>query len=132
AEVRQAPYRHGRVSVGEMRVVSTGSTAGRHRPTAISALPPGTSQVLSNPPTLLTHSGPMWRSARARWLGALVVVVAVAGCQRDAPSSDAERFCGEARDNADLITHPTITSEAELDATLDFYRLMGQLAPLAI
>jgi len=80
----------------------------------------------------------MWRSEHpsgrtlASVFAALVACVALGACQRDAPSSDAERFCGEARDNADLITHPSITSEAELDATLDFYRLMGQLAPLAI
>lgn len=57
----------------------------------------------------------------------------LAGCsQGDGAESDAERFCGEANANTGLIVDPPIASEAELEATLDFYRLMGQLAPLAI
>ena len=31
-----------------------------------------------------------------------------------------------------MIIAPPMSTEAELEATLDFYRLMGQLAPLAI
>lgn len=60
------------------------------------------------------------------------MAVACTACSDDGPSSDAERFCGEARANPDLITNPSITTEDELDAVLDYYRLMGELAPLAI
>lgn len=47
-------------------------------------------------------------------------------------ASDAERFCGEAAANRDMIVAPPMSTEAEVTATLDFYRLMGQLAPIAI
>jgi hypothetical protein len=47
-------------------------------------------------------------------------------------SSDAERFCGEATTRRDMIVAPPMSTEAELEATLEFYRLMGQLAPAAI
>lgn len=64
---------------------------------------------------------------------AVGLVVTLAGCQRsDEVQSDAERFCGEAIAQRDTIVAPPIGSEAELQATLDFYRLMGQLAPVAI
>lgn len=62
----------------------------------------------------------------------LTVALAAVGCSRDEPDSDAERFCGEAAANTALIVEPPIATEAELAATLDFYRLMGQLAPVAI
>jgi hypothetical protein len=65
---------------------------------------------------------------------ALVALVAIGtACGGDDEvESDAERFCGEAATNTDLIVDPPISTEAELDATLDFYRLMGDLAPIAI
>jgi hypothetical protein len=58
---------------------------------------------------------------------------AVAGCSRDdGVQSDAERFCGEAIAQRSTIIAPPLGTEAELEATLEFYRLMGQLAPIAI
>jgi hypothetical protein len=57
---------------------------------------------------------------------------ALAGCGDDEVASDAERFCGEATVNREMIVAPPMATEAEVDATLDFYRLMGQLAPIAI
>ncbi|HSP04209.1 MAG TPA: hypothetical protein VLR27_11940 [Acidimicrobiales bacterium] len=57
---------------------------------------------------------------------------ALAGCGDDEVASDAERFCGEATVNRDMIVAPPLSNEAEVAATLDFYRLMGQLAPIAI
>jgi hypothetical protein len=50
----------------------------------------------------------------------------------DLVQSDAERFCGEAIAQRNTILAPPLSTEAELTATLDFYRLMGQLAPIAI
>jgi hypothetical protein len=57
----------------------------------------------------------------------------LAGCGGDdGVGSDAERFCGEATTQRDMIVAPPMATEAEVEATLDFYRLMGQLAPVAI
>lgn len=50
----------------------------------------------------------------------------------DGVQSDAERFCNEATTQRNTILAPPLSTEAELTATLDFYRLMGQLAPIAI
>lgn len=50
----------------------------------------------------------------------------------DAVRSDAERFCGEATANTDMIVTPPLATEAEAEQTLEFYRLMGELAPAAI
>jgi hypothetical protein len=61
-----------------------------------------------------------------------VVVAALAGCGDDTVSSDAERFCGEATTQREMIVAPPMSTEAELEQTLEFYRLMGELAPAAI
>lgn len=66
----------------------------------------------------------------AAFAGALTLTLAA--CGDDSVQSDAERFCGEAIARRDTIVSPPLGSEAELVATLDFYRLMGQLAPVAI
>lgn len=63
---------------------------------------------------------------------ALTALVALAGCGDDGVQSDAERFCGEATTRRDMIVSPPMATEDEVKATLDFYRLMGQLAPVAI
>lgn len=61
------------------------------------------------------------------------LLVGLSACERnDDVQSDAERFCGEAIAQRDTIVAPPMNSEAELQATLEFYRLMGQLAPVAI
>lgn len=58
---------------------------------------------------------------------------ALAGCGDDSQvASDAERFCGEATINREMIISPPLATEDEVAATLDFYRLMGDLAPIAI
>ena len=63
-----------------------------------------------------------------------IALVALAGCTGDDGSvqSDAERFCGEAIANRNSLVAPPLTTDAEIAATLDFYRLMGQLAPIGI
>jgi hypothetical protein len=61
-----------------------------------------------------------------------LVVLGVAACGGDEPSSDAERFCDEAVAHTSAIVSPPLDDEEGLEATLDFYRLMGRLAPLAI
>lgn len=63
----------------------------------------------------------------------LIVAVLLVGCSRDdTVQSDAERFCGEAIENRNSLVAPPLTTDAEIDATLEFYGLMGQLAPIAI
>lgn len=70
---------------------------------------------------------------RRATLAAASLACCLTACDRgDGVTSDAERFCGEAAANTALIVDPPIASQAELEATLDFYRLMGRLAPLAI
>jgi hypothetical protein len=73
---------------------------------------------------------------RAAILTALVVtslaVVGLAGCGGGGVHSDAERFCGEATSRRDMIVSPPMSTPDEVKATIDFYRLMGQLAPIAI
>ena len=63
---------------------------------------------------------------------AALVVTTVAACGDDSVQSDAERFCGEATTRRDMIVSPPMATSEEVEATLDFYRLMGELAPVAI
>lgn len=66
-------------------------------------------------------------------LAVLVATLAPTACGDDGPvASDARRFCDEAAAHTSAIVAPPVSDEAGLAATLDFYRLMGQLAPLAI
>lgn len=69
-----------------------------------------------------------------RTVACAIVALAVLGaCSRDeGVESDAERFCGEAIENRSSLVAPPLGTEAEVEATLDFYRLMGQLAPIGI
>ena len=68
-----------------------------------------------------------------RALAVFLLLIGAAACGGDdGNTSDAERFCGEAGAQRDLIVAPPLGTEDELAATLDFYRLMGELAPLAI
>lgn len=73
---------------------------------------------------------------RRHVLAALVAPIALAasGCGGGDGDvqPDAERFCGEAIAHTSAIVAPPVSDEAGLAATLDFYRLMGQLAPLSI
>jgi len=62
----------------------------------------------------------------------LALMAGVTACGDDGVESDAERFCGEAVEQRDMIVNPPMSTQSEVDATLDFYRLMGQLAPVAI
>ncbi|MEO6653779.1 MAG: hypothetical protein ABIP17_14105 [Ilumatobacteraceae bacterium] len=65
----------------------------------------------------------------------IVAALVMTGCSRDGQDevqSDAGRFCGEAIQNRDNLVAPPLGTEAEVTATLDFYRLMGALAPVGI
>jgi hypothetical protein len=63
---------------------------------------------------------------------AMLVVTTIAACGDDSVQSDAERFCEEASTRRDMIVSPPMATADEVEATLDFYRLMGELAPVAI
>ena len=65
-------------------------------------------------------------------LVALAPIGLLASCGDDEPRGDAVRFCAEAAEHRGAIIDPPIDDEAGLEATLDFYRVMGELAPLAI
>ncbi len=69
-----------------------------------------------------------------RFVCAAALVVATAGCSGgdEEVQSNAQRFCGEAIENRDNLIAPPLATEAEVEATLEFYRLMGQLAPIGI
>jgi hypothetical protein len=78
------------------------------------------------------HSTPITAIAVAA-LATFAVAGGLTACSRDQTvESDAERFCGEAIAQTSLIVAPPLATEAELQATLEFYRLMGELAPVAI
>jgi hypothetical protein len=62
---------------------------------------------------------------------AAVATVLAAACGDDS-SADPERFCQEAIAHTDAIVSPPLDDEEGVEATLDFYRLMGELAPLSI
>ena len=66
-------------------------------------------------------------------VASLAVLAAVVACGGDDGEieSDASRFCEQASTQRDLVLAPPVATEAELQASLEFYRLMGQLAPIA-
>jgi hypothetical protein len=64
----------------------------------------------------------------APWL----LAAALVACGDDGVDADAERFCGEARAQQARIANPPVASEAELEQSLEFFRAMGELAPLEI
>lgn len=73
------------------------------------------------------------RSPRLATALAAVVATALVGCGDDSPPQrDAARFCGEAIAHTSVIVSPPLSDEEGLAATLDFYRVMGELAPLSI
>lgn len=65
-------------------------------------------------------------------LAALTSLVVASCGGDDEPQGDAARFCAEAAEHRETIIDPPIADEAGLQATLDFFRAMGELAPLAI
>ena len=72
------------------------------------------------------------RSHTAHAVVAVALSVLAACGGDDGPSSDARRFCGEAAAHQNAIVDPPVGDEEGLQATLDFYRLMGDLAPVSI
>ena len=65
-----------------------------------------------------------------RALGALVVAIAVAGCSSG--GSDASRFCEEIAADPSAILTPALGDAEELEASLEHFRDLDRLAPVAI
>ena len=65
-------------------------------------------------------------------LGVLVVASLTAvGCSDDS-AGNAERFCGEIAAHKDELTAPDLQYSDDIAGTIDLYRSIGDLAPLAI
>lgn len=82
----------------------------------------------ADPPTVPPAVRPTVRRACAL---AVAFVVATA-CGGDDGAGDAERFCGEIGADPAAVVAPSLASDDELDATLDHYRTLADLAPIAI
>jgi len=54
------------------------------------------------------------------------------GCDSDDDSGSAEGFCAKVTANLAAIVTPPLVNEDDVDATLDLYRELADLAPLAI
>lgn len=67
-------------------------------------------------------------------IASLALLAGVAACGGDdaGDRGDAAAFCEQATEQRDLILSPPMATEAELEASIEFYRLMGGLAPAAI
>jgi hypothetical protein len=63
---------------------------------------------------------------------AVVITVTATGCGNDEPGGDAMRFCGEIEVNQEALFAPELESAADVDAVIELYREIGQLAPLAV
>lgn len=72
------------------------------------------------------------RSIPIASLALVVASVGACGTDDEVVRSDAAGFCRQATEQRDVILSPPMANEAELQASLEFYRLMGQLAPVAI
>jgi hypothetical protein len=56
----------------------------------------------------------------------------LSGCGSDDDGGDSARFCAEVTANVAAIVTPPIATEDDVDATLDLYRKLADLAPIAI
>ena len=62
----------------------------------------------------------------------LLAATLLVACGSGETVSDAPEFCAQAAEHRNTIIAPPLGNAAEVTATLEFYRLMGQLAPVAI
>ena len=73
-----------------------------------------------------------------RWLGvagltgALVLTGAVAGCSSEANSRTDENYCAAVNRNLDELNAPSIATSADVTRTVELYRSMSEVAPLAV
>jgi hypothetical protein len=74
---------------------------------------------------------------QSKRLGAIALIVGLMGatlvaCGEATPTPDAAAFCEELRINRSVIVNGSISSEIELADTLELYRRLDELAPLAV
>ena len=72
------------------------------------------------------------RVTRAMTATAVCLAVTVAACGADDDAGDAERFCGEIDENKAILTDPPLATVEDIEAVLDLYREIADLAPLSI
>ncbi len=77
------------------------------------------------------------RSVQWKRLGTITVAAGLAGavlsaCGETAPVADAAAFCEELRNNRSAIVSATIANELDMTNTLELYRRLNTLAPLAV
>jgi hypothetical protein len=71
-----------------------------------------------------------WRwSSRA--VAAIVLAGVGIGCS-DPPDRSVAGYCGEVQANLAAINTPDIATAADIEATLDLYRMIGERAPAAV
>jgi hypothetical protein len=63
---------------------------------------------------------------------AVATAVLLTACGSGSSAGDAERFCGEVKDNTQAIVKPRLKTAEDVDTLLALYRDLGDLAPLAI
>jgi hypothetical protein len=82
---------------------------------------------------LVPRRPPRDRPGTRRWWAAVVALAAsfAAGCGDDG-GSDAGQFCADVRADVAGVVSPSLASTVELDATLERYRALAELAPPAI
>lgn len=62
----------------------------------------------------------------------MALVATACGGNGDGDDSDAVAFCVEGRENPEMIVNPPLGNDAEIVTTMEFYQLMGDLAPADI
>lgn len=77
------------------------------------------------------------RFVQRKRLGSIATIVGFAmttlsACGEATPVPDAAAFCEELRSNRSAIVAATVNSDLELTATLELYRRLQTLAPLAV
>ena len=61
-----------------------------------------------------------------------MAITTLVACGDDGPSPDAAAFCTLISERAADVVSPSIGTELDIEATIDVYRRLGELAPLAI
>lgn len=80
--------------------------------------------------SLLSSHGRPRRTGLLPTVALLLLVLPAIGCSDD--PSDAERFCGEIEADPAAVVSPSLATDEELEAALEHYRMLADLAPVAI
>lgn len=73
------------------------------------------------------------RSTRGAWVaGAVAVALTSLVACSDKPDHSLAGYCGQVQTNIDAINAPKIATAADIEATLEMYRAIGERAPAAV